>query len=181
MKKLNNKGFTLIEVLAVVVIIAVLGLISVPSILSTINKGKETSYQLLVKDIKIAGQQLFDELEYANSKLYHYDSNGNTGSEVHMETISDGTSDGVIKRKITINLQSLVSNGTLTGTNNEDNSSANKNTKVVLNPKNNKDIGTCSITIVKSIDKNDHYATNYQFTSNSSNLDCPTTDEYNKG
>lgn len=181
MKRLNNRGFTLIEVLAVVVIIAVLGFISVPNILSTINKGKETSYQILVKDIKIAGQQLFNELEYANSKVYHYDLNGNTGVEVQIETISDGVSDGVVKKGITITLQSLVSNGTLTGINNEDNSSVNKNTKVVLNPKNNNDIGTCSITIVKSINKNDHYATNYQFTSNSSNLDCPTTDEYNQG
>lgn len=181
MKKLNNQGFTLIEVLAVIVIIAVLGLISVPSVLNTINTGKDTSYQIMVKDIKIASQQLFDELEYANSNLYHYDTNGNTSTKIQIETTSDGSEDGIIKKKITTTLQSLVSNGTLTGTNNEDSSSGNKNTKIILNPKNSNDIGICSITITKTTDKNDHYKTSYQITNNStSNVDCPTTDEYNQ-
>lgn len=181
MKKLNNKGFTLIEVLAVVVLIAILGFIAVPNVLNTINTGKDTSYQIMVKDIQIAGQQLFDELEYANSKIYHYDLNGNTGEEVRITTISDGTSDGIIKKNITVTLQDLVSNGTLTGINNEDDSLVNKNAKVLLNPKNNNDMGMCSITIVKTINKNNHYNTSYQITSNSdSNVDCPTTEEYSK-
>ena len=52
MRKLNSKGFTLIEVLATVVLIAILGLVAVPNVLNTINKSKENSYKILIDDIK---------------------------------------------------------------------------------------------------------------------------------
>ena len=44
---LNNKGFTLVEVLAVVVIMSILVAIMVPSVNNLIDKNKETNYQSL--------------------------------------------------------------------------------------------------------------------------------------
>ena len=48
MKKLDNKGFTLVEVIAVVVILSVLSLLIVPSISGLLNRSKENSYSDLI-------------------------------------------------------------------------------------------------------------------------------------
>ena len=82
MKKLNNKGFTLIEVLAVIAIIAVLGLIAVPNVLSSISTSKESSYKVIVGNIKTASVTLFEEVE------------------------NNGSIDGAIKSNNTIIIQS---------------------------------------------------------------------------
>lgn len=50
-QKLNNKGFTLIEVLAVIVILSVLMAIMIPSVGTLIQKNKEDSYESLKKSI----------------------------------------------------------------------------------------------------------------------------------
>ncbi len=49
--KLNNKGFTLIEVLAVIVILSLLMAIMVPSVGSILNKNKQSNYESLKKSI----------------------------------------------------------------------------------------------------------------------------------
>ncbi len=49
--KLNNQGFTLIEVLAVIVILAALMAIMVPSVGSIMNKNKKDNYENLKKSI----------------------------------------------------------------------------------------------------------------------------------
>ena len=149
MKKLNNKGFTLIEVLAVIAIIAVLGLIAVPNVLSSISTSKESSYKVIVDNIKTASVTLFEEVE------------------------NNGSIDGAIKSNNTISttLQVLVDNGFLSGTNKD-----NGHGKKIVNPKDNKDMGNCSITITKVV--SDNYKVTYEVTSNSSDAFCPTTDEY---
>ena len=53
MKKLNNKGFTLIEILAAVSIVVILGLIATPSIINTINTSNNANYDILVKNNNI--------------------------------------------------------------------------------------------------------------------------------
>lgn len=165
--KLSNKGFTLVELLAVIAIIAILGFVAVPSVINTINTGKESSYQMLVENIYIAGKSIYEEIEYADSELYVYKLNGATSTKVK-----------IIDNCITINLQTLVSNGFLSGINNSDLEGNNKNPKIVLNPKNNNDIGECSITIQKIKNGN---KVNYSITNNSSSLDCPTDEEYKEG
>lgn len=165
MKKINNKGFTLIEVLAVIAIIAIIGIIAVPNVLNSINTGKQATYNILVEDITIAGIQLFEEIEFTGNKLYNYD--------------TDGNYDGLIKidnNKINVDLQTLVSNGFLSGTNNPNKEGANKNNKIITNPKTKEDIGTCQITITKIVDAN--FNTSYQFTNTSTNTNCPTDNEY---
>ena len=172
MKNLNRKGFTLIEVLAVVAIIAILGMIAVPNVLKVINQGKDSSYDILVQDIKTAGCQLIDELDYVGSDLYHYTNSGIETTKIVIKSLESG-------KEITVNLQTLVSNGFLTGMNNEDDSDTNENEKVILNPKNNEDIVSCQIKIIKKIDDANHSKVIYTIENeSSSDGNCPTTEEY---
>lgn len=174
MKKINNKGFTLVEILAVIVIIAIIGIIAVPSIIGTINNGKQASYDILVEDITIAGKQLFEEIDYVGTTLYHYEISGKTEDIIVIK--DDVPNDS--KTKITVKLQSLVSNGFLTGTENSNKSSTgNNNDKIIVNPKNDQDIGDCQIVITKTVDSN--FNTSYEITNNStSNEFCPKDTEY---
>lgn len=64
MKKLNNKGFTLIEVLAVVVILSVLIAIMVPSVNHLIKKNENNNYQSLKDSIVQATKVLFSDYRY---------------------------------------------------------------------------------------------------------------------
>ncbi len=61
---LNRKGFTLIEILAVVVILGVLAAIIVPSVNSLITKNKADSYQKLKNNIIIAAKNYFSDYRY---------------------------------------------------------------------------------------------------------------------
>lgn len=64
MKRLDNKGFTLIEVLAVIVILAVLMAIMVPSTNYLINMNKENNYNDLKKSLVQATKVLFSDYRY---------------------------------------------------------------------------------------------------------------------
>ena len=165
MRNVNNKGFTLIEVLAVIVIIGILSLIAVPSVFSIINNGKNSSYDILVKDITIAAIGLHEEVSFVGTNLYYYDINGNTGNIIQA---SD---------KITINLQTLVSNGFLNGVNNLDENDSNNNLKIITNPKTKDDIGECEIEIIKVVD-DDTFQTSYIIENISDDEFCPTNDDY---
>ena len=141
--KIDNKGFTLVEVLAVVVIIGILGGLTAKGVLSSINTGKEASYKLMINSIVTASQTLYEELEYGGSKIwsYNYDNNQNIsqGDEV---TINTNTN------TINTNLQTLVSNGFLSGSSGftDEDESGNK---YLIDPKSKKNIGSCEITITK--------------------------------
>lgn len=45
MKKLNRKGFTLVELLAVIIILAIVVGITVPAVLTTVDKAKKEAFQ----------------------------------------------------------------------------------------------------------------------------------------
>lgn len=174
MKKLNNKGFTLIEIIAVVVIIGILGLIAIPNVLNTINKSKNANYDILVKDITIASIQLFEEIEYVGTELYHYDLDGRTNDIIDINISLENN------KVIETNIQTIVSNGFLTGINNPDKEGSNKNYKIITNPKTKEDIGECSITITKIVDKDNNYNTSYKIEDKTLSDKCPTTQDYNK-
>lgn len=53
---MNKKGFTLVELLAIVVLLMTIILVSVPSFISTIKKDKEITYQSAIQDIILAAE-----------------------------------------------------------------------------------------------------------------------------
>lgn len=62
--RLNRRGFTLVEMLAVVVILGLLIGIMVPSVNFLINKNKEDSLDSLKNNIKVAAQSYFSDYRY---------------------------------------------------------------------------------------------------------------------
>lgn len=186
--RLDNKGFTLVEIIAVVAIITILSVVVVPSVLNSINNGKQKSYEVLVGDIKIAAKELYEEV-YSNellgdtSKLYQY------SYDVDNEVISKDNNnvieitDNCTKEGyscIETNLQTLVSNGFLSG------STDGKKQKVILNVReDNANMGNCSIKIVRVVNSSNKVSykvskINEIENSKGKNI-CPTQDEYDKG
>ena len=142
--KLNNKGFTLVEVLVTVGIIVLISVIAVPNVLRALNSGREQSYNIMVQNIKTAAINLYEEV-YSNDLLdddtviYKYNDNGER----------DGNKVVISSNSITVNLQTLVSNGYLSGSVSND-----SGTKTIYEPKENKPIGGCIIKITRNVNNN---------------------------
>ncbi|MBR3897792.1 MAG: prepilin-type N-terminal cleavage/methylation domain-containing protein [Bacilli bacterium] len=68
---MKNKGFTLVELLAVIVMIAIVASISVPIIISVINDSRAKSYDRQVEMIKDAAERYVNEnaLEFSENKV----------------------------------------------------------------------------------------------------------------
>lgn len=166
--KIDNKGFTLVEVLAVVVIIGILGGLTAKGVLSSINTGKEASYKLMINSIVTASQTLYEELEYGGSKIwsYNYDNNQNISKKDEVKINNNNNN-------ITTNLQTLVSNGFLSGSSGftDEDESGNK---YLIDPKSKENIGICKIKITKT---NYHNKIIYKVEKNDTVNKCP--DEYN--
>lgn len=164
---MNNRGFTLIEVLAVIVILSLVGMIAVPSVLNTLNNSKVATDKVLYDNIGTGLKTMYEEIYFNSSLIYSYDNGGKTVDKV---SIADN--------KITTNIQTLVSNGFLSGANNskecidKNSTCENKNTKIVLNS-NGDDIGTCKVGIKKT--KKDT-STIYEFFGSDKN-NCPTNSD----
>ena len=112
MEKLNKKGFTLVELIATIVVLALVVSISAYAITNIINSAKEKNYDLLIKNIKDASETYYQECKYSDI------------------TCND-----------TVTLQYLVDYGYLKGNGTKDNK------MVIVNPKDNINIGECSIAI----------------------------------
>lgn len=159
--KLNNKGFTLIELIATIAIITLLTIIVAPSVINSLNSGKNKSYEILVANIVTASKELYEEV-YSNELLGVSTTLYENSTEISIDEDDS----------ITINLQTLVNNGFLSGTNKDE-------TKIVTNPKeNNGDIGNCKIKITRD---NDNGKVTYTIENLSKDNKCPTTDDYKKG
>ena len=61
---MNNKGFTLLEVILVVAILSVITLIIVPSVSSLLNKNKSEQYENLKKSIISAAKMYVSDNRY---------------------------------------------------------------------------------------------------------------------
>lgn len=61
MKRLNKKGFTLVELLVVIVILAVIMSIAIPSITSSIERSKDKQKTQIIKLIESAGELYIDK------------------------------------------------------------------------------------------------------------------------
>ena len=161
---MNRKGFTLIELLAVIILIALIAVLIVPNALDTMTKGKEASYQILVKNIVTSAKTYYEECEYgdlSNSTKY-----GSYACQINNNTI-------------TTTLGTLANTGMLTVSDVDS-----KDEKVVLDPRDTKkDMSACQITItkVKSNVTDDNGITSSKVTYKveaSSGSNCPTTEEY---
>lgn len=159
---MDNRGFTLVELLAVVCIVALVGTIAVPNILKSLDIGKDSSDRVLYGNIRTALQTMYEEIRYNEAEVYSY----TTSSATAGSNISIAVGDS-----ITTNVQTLVGNGFLTGINNED-KSVNKNYKIVLNSEG-KDIGVCEVKVTRKKDGNKY---SYEFIG-STTPGCPTTDD----
>lgn len=163
--KIDNKGFTLVEVLAVVVIIGILGGLTAKGVLSSINTGKEASYKLMINSIVTASQTLYEELEYGGSTIWEYSYSDNEVEKTETKvTINDDNT-------INTNLQTLVSNGFLSGSSGftEQDESGNK---YLIDPKSKENIGNCKIKITKETSDNNKII--YKVEKNDDTVDkCP--------
>lgn len=95
MKKKN--GFTLVELLAVIVVLAIIMIIAIPSVLDTMNQARKQSFALYVNKVVTAVQQ-----------QYTYDSNGGAiqGAGLYVYDITQDlglTSTGSYKGYVTVN------------------------------------------------------------------------------
>ena len=73
MRKLNRKGFTLVELIAVVVILSLIVGIGSVTITGIIKKNKENDYKLLIEEIKSATESYYHECRYVT---YNCNDNG---------------------------------------------------------------------------------------------------------
>ena len=102
-KKLNNKGFTLIEVLAVIVILSILMAIMVPSVGNIMKKNKADNYQNLEDSIISAAKIYISDNRYQITVGNCDDSNKADIESINNVTLTDS--------KITI--QTLANAGNL--------------------------------------------------------------------
>lgn len=69
MKK-NNKGFTLVELLAIIVILAAIALITIPVVINIINDSHKNTFRSSVEGIYRAIQADYTEYGYTDNQSY---------------------------------------------------------------------------------------------------------------
>ena len=181
MNKLNHKGFTLVEVLAVIVIIGVLSGIAIPNVMTSINASKNSSEKILIDNIKTAAQSLYEEVD---NKTELKDTTNNNiviksckyvnSNDEECDASQQNNVDCKYKRCIieNIQLQTLVDNGFLKASDVKDNGNNNK----LINSKTGEDIGECIITITKKVNIDD-YSVSYKIDKVDNDTKCPSYGE----
>lgn len=135
---MNEKGFTLIELIGVIVIIAILVSIVSPMVIRSLNLGKDNSYKIMLDNIVTASKSYYEECKYGVIK----DDDGN-------KLVCNNNSE------ISISLGDLVDLGFLPGTMIEECDELNNCTtkKVIKNPKTEDIINDCQIIIKHEINE----------------------------
>ena len=67
---MNNKGFTLVELLGTIVILSIIVGISSYSIITVLNNTKKNNYKFLIDEIKKASEAYYQECYYGNNCPY---------------------------------------------------------------------------------------------------------------
>lgn len=67
MKRLDNKGFTLVELVATIIVLSIVLGIGAYSIVGMIKSSKEKDYELLIKNINSAVELYYQECKYGNT------------------------------------------------------------------------------------------------------------------
>ena len=93
MKKLNNKGFTLVELLAVIIILAIVVGISIPSITNIINGSKDSALSVAVESAVDSLQDQYDiyniDPAAASTLISEVMAKGSTGLSLKSSTAAD--------------------------------------------------------------------------------------------
>lgn len=120
---MNNKGFTLVELLVTLVLLGIIATISITGVISVMNNSKNSEYKVLLKNIDTGAKMFYEDCEYGSLR-------GKKLSNGDFVCNKNGN-------KYEIPISTLIQYGFLTGDSNGR----------VLNPKDNKDIKDCPITI----------------------------------
>ena len=98
MKKLNKKGFTLVELLAVIVVLAIIMVLTVPSVLSSMSSARQSSFLLYAGKMLEAAQGKYQSESLLTTPNTCYDlstlsGNGSTQYKgvVKVSTGADGS------------------------------------------------------------------------------------------
>lgn len=65
----NNKGFTLVELIATIVVLSLVMSIATYSVVTIINKSNEKDYQLFIKNIHDGAESYYNECKYMNKDM----------------------------------------------------------------------------------------------------------------
>lgn len=85
---MNKKGFTLVEILAVLVILSLLLILTIPSIKNALTNGKNKINEINKKQIEDAAKIIVDEVIYCNM------------TEITKKALGDKTSCSIAKTKL---------------------------------------------------------------------------------
>ena len=141
----NNKGFTLVELIATIVLLALVASIGTYSITSIVKKSKEENYELLKNNIRSAADTYYQECKYAKNNATKCTKSGSGYS---------------------ISLSELVQYGYLVGNDKKDDGSY-----AIVNPITNKEIGDCRIEV--EYDEEDKKIIVKNLTIQTGELKCP--------
>ena len=136
---MNRKGFTLIDLLAVIILVALIGVLVIPSVIDTAKQTKQKAYDILIENIGTAAKTYFEECEYG-------DLNNEVKYGSYACTINDDNS-------IETTLGTLANLGFLPTKDTETKNG--KTLKVVKDPRNqDNDMSDCQIKVIKETTEN---------------------------
>ena len=148
---MNRRGFTLVELLAVIVIIAIIGVLIVPGILNNVDTAREKSYNTLIKNIVTSAQTYYEECEYGDltdtTKYGKYACNTDEDKKENYECFMDNKN-----KTITTTLGTIANTGFLNVKDIQKNEDGIE-IKLVKDPKTDNDISSCKIKITKVVDR----------------------------
>ena len=76
LRKINNNGFTLIEVLGVIILISIIGGLAINTVGSTVSASREEAYQIMKNNIVSAGYDYINECALGSLQCdFSYDNN----------------------------------------------------------------------------------------------------------
>ena len=90
---MNRKGFTVIELVAIIVVLAAIFLVSFPSIINTAKKNEEKKFDMMVKNLCMAGES------YIKAKADEFPALSTVGSTINI-AVNDLISYGNVKSNI---------------------------------------------------------------------------------
>ena len=150
---MNKKGFTLVELLATIILLAIVLSLSSIAIIGIINSSKEKNYEQLISNIKDGAEVYYQECKYSNNS--HISCNLNNSS-------------------YNISLGDLVRYGYVKG-----NSKDGDDKFSLVNSYDELDISNCIISVEYKNGK--VVVTDKSSNSVSNKASCPTTSEYTSG